>query len=715
MMPITKIVLVLTKRKPSLLPVLSWRKQSIVMSQLNFQLENVAPNSQARAGRFKTLHNDIITPLFMPVGTAATVKGLRFHELTATGTQIMLANTYHLLLRPGLEVFQRIGNIHKLTGWQGSVLTDSGGFQVFSLPEHVSLDDNGVSFKSHIDGRKIVLTPESCIAMQMAIGSDIMMVLDQCVASTSDYATAKQAMERTHRWAPRCLAAKSDSPQALFAIVQGACYPDLRRESALTLSELPFDGFAVGGLAVGESRNEREDMTEIVTQLLPKDRPRYLMGVGTPIDLLEAVHRGIDMFDCIIPSALSQQGVAYTSQGRLRLSRGVYRFVEDPVDRNCSCYTCQNHTKAYLHHLTKARETLGWHLLSIHNLTFYHQLMARMRSHILANSFSEFYQQQKAMLIQGDDEYPVYDQRGEKEREKLSAQQKKLRLGNYEVIRSPLGFASVAQISSGEIMHSSQNPDVEAEQLYVAQVDLPRHIYDKRDYRPLVIWDVGLGAGHNAMAIIREIEKIFAKGSPGERRPVEIKSFEQDLDSFKLALSHHDLFHHVRHSAPHALLKQGCWHAEHIPLHWELIVGDFFSCMESASIPHIIIYDPFSAKTDSPLWTRQCFLKIKDICGRDTAELYTYTASTAIRAAFLSAGFFVAAGSGTGIKPETTIALTPATFKADPGYWQSRLLNAAWQERWLRSSAQMPQDIVNPEEQEIFKTSILSHKQFTCL
>ncbi len=686
-----------------------------IMTRLQFQIEKEAPHSKARAGRFRTLHGEIITPLFMPVGTAATVKGLRFHELAETGTQIMLANTYHLLLRPGPEVFAKVGSIHKLTGWQGSVLTDSGGFQVFSLPEHVTLDANSVSFKSHIDGRKITLTPESCIEMQMSIGSDIMMVLDHCVPSTSPHVIAKEAMERTHRWAPRCLAARNaaDSRQALFGIVQGACYTDLRQESARTLSQLPFDGFAVGGLAVGESRHEREDMTEIVTALLPRDRPRYLMGVGTPIDLLEAVHRGIDMFDCIIPSALSQQGVAYTTNGRLRLSRGVYRFVEDPVDSACPCYACTNHTKAYIHHLIKARETLGWHLLSLHNLTFYHQLMAKMRSHILAGTFSAFYQEQREILIKGDDEYPIYDQRAEKAREKVEAKQKDIRRGNYEIVTSPQGFCSISQISSAETMHSSQHPDEEAQKLYVAQLDLKKHIYDKKDYRPLVIWDVGLGAGHNAMAMIRAIEAIFNEGNPNEKRPVEIKSFENDLDSFKLVLAHQNLFQHTRHAAPYALMRQGSWHAEHIPLHWELIEGDFFSVMEQAGIPNIIIYDPFSAKTDAPLWTAACFKKIREVCGRDPAELYTYSASTAVRAALLNAGFYVAAGVGTGIKPETTIALTEATFSADPTKWQPRLLGRVWLERWGRSSAKIPEDIASQEDQENFLASILNHVQFS--
>src|SRR4051812_38916370 len=286
-------------------------------SRLNFQIDAEADGTKARAATFHTLHNEVKSPLFMPVGTQATVKGQLTQALEDAGSQILLANTYHLLLRPGPEVFRRLGGIHGFMSWKNSVLTDSGGFQIFSLPHSREMTEQGATFRSYLDGRAIQLSPELSIETQKAIGSDIMMVLDQCIPSTGDEATAREALGITHRWAARSLAARGDSTQALFAIVQGALYPDLRRESAATLTEMPFDGFAIGGLAVGEGRSEREDTCELTAQLLPQDRPRYLMGVGTPLDILEAVHRGVDMFDCIIPTQVAQRGGAFTSRGFL--------------------------------------------------------------------------------------------------------------------------------------------------------------------------------------------------------------------------------------------------------------------------------------------------------------------------------------------------------------------------------------------------------------
>jgi queuine tRNA-ribosyltransferase len=318
----------------------------------------------------------------MPVGTQATVKAQTVDRLKLTGTRVLLANTYHLLLRPGPQVFQRLGGIHRFMNWDGPVLTDSGGFQIFSLPHSRSMNEDGARFRSYVDGKLYFLSPESSIAMQHALGSDIMMALDQCIPSTAPYAHAEAAMELTHRWAERSLRARGDSPQALFGIVQGACHHDLRRKSAAFLSELPFDGLAIGGLAVGETQRERYEMTGLVTDRLPNTLPRYLMGVGTPIDMLESVHRGVDMFDCIIPSQLAHRGVAFTSHGKLQLRRSVYKLLEDPVDARCDCQTCRHYSRAYIHHLIKANEFLGWHLLGVHNLTFYHRLMREMRDSI---------------------------------------------------------------------------------------------------------------------------------------------------------------------------------------------------------------------------------------------------------------------------------------------------------------------------------------------
>lgn len=375
------------------------------MNRLTFQIEAELPNSQARAARMTTLHGVIETPVFMPVGTQATVKGLTVETLKKTGSRMLLANTYHLMLRPGKEVFQKLGGIHRFMNWDGPVLTDSGGFQIFSLPHSRKITEEGAKFRSYVDGKLHLLSPEESIDIQKSIGSDVMMVLDQCIPSTSPHQVAKKAMELTHRWAARSLAARGDSPQALFGIIQGACFEDLRKESAETLCAMPFDGFAVGGLAVGETKTEREDFTEMTARLLPAGQPRYLMGVGTPIDILEAVHRGIDLFDCILPSALAKRGTVFTSKGKLQMRRTAYKFSEDAVDSDCSCTTCEKYSRAYLHHLTKTDEYLGWKLLSIHNLVFYHRLMAEIREHIFEGDFFSYYREKRAVLaLSGDEE-----------------------------------------------------------------------------------------------------------------------------------------------------------------------------------------------------------------------------------------------------------------------------------------------------------------------
>lgn len=384
------------------------------MSRLQFQLEATAPGSKARAARFRTLHNEVLTPVFMPVGTQATVKAQTRETLLETHAQVLLANTYHLLLRPGPEVFQKMGGIHKFMKWDRSVLTDSGGFQIFSLPHSRRISEEGASFKSYVDGRLILLSPEASIGMQRAIGSDIMMVLDQCVPSTCEKSLAEEAMNLTHRWAKRSFTARGDSPQSLFGIVQGACFPDLRKVSADQITQIDFDGYAIGGLAVGESKQIREDFVELSADLLPTNRPRYLMGVGTPIDLLEAVHRGVDMFDCILPTSLAQRGVAFTSQGKLQLRRGVYQFSDKALDANCTCRTCATYSRAYLHHLVKTEEILGWHLIGIHNLWFYQKLMSTMRERILAGTFLEFYHSQREALQQADPENPVKKPKNQK-------------------------------------------------------------------------------------------------------------------------------------------------------------------------------------------------------------------------------------------------------------------------------------------------------------
>ncbi len=365
-----------------------------------FDLHKKSDDGLARAGEFTTPHGAVKTPVFMPVGTLATVKSLATEDLHGTNSQIVLGNTYHLMLRPGADVFEKLGGIHNFMKWPGPVLTDSGGFQIFSLPRSRKMTEEGAVFQSYIDGAYHNLTPEKSMGVQNSIGSDIMMVLDQCINSTAEVPETRAAMELTHRWALRSLKAHSEITirnsdagkpyQAVFSIVQGGVHKELRRISADFLTQHLFDGFAIGGLAVGETKSEREDMTELVAAMLPEDKPRYLMGVGTPTDLLEAVGRGVDMFDCIIPTKMSQQGNVYTSRGLIKLNQPQYKFSGEAVDDDCPCFTCANHSRAYLHHLAKCREALGWRLLSIHNVFFYNRLMAEARSAILKNAFEEF-------------------------------------------------------------------------------------------------------------------------------------------------------------------------------------------------------------------------------------------------------------------------------------------------------------------------------------
>jgi queuine tRNA-ribosyltransferase len=359
----------------------------------SFSLGTRDPGSRARRGTLHTSRGTVETPVFMPVGTRATVTGMAPDELTRLGASIILANTYHLLLRPGPDQFRRTGGIHSFMRWPGLVLTDSGGYQIFSLPGERTMSEDGARFRSYIDGRFYQLSPESSIQMQTAIGSDIMMVLDECIAATALESAGRAAMERTHRWALRGLAARTNPEQALFAIVQGGLVPSLRRESARFLTEHPFDGYAIGGLAVGDTRAQREDMTAFAADLLPAQAPRYLMGVGTPPDLLVAMGCGVDMFDCVIPTRLAWQGTAFTSTGRVRITRGAHQASDASLDVACTCSTCRTYTRGYLHHLIKCSEPLGPRLLTIHNLHYYLELMAQARAAIDAGVYAAFAKQ----------------------------------------------------------------------------------------------------------------------------------------------------------------------------------------------------------------------------------------------------------------------------------------------------------------------------------
>ena len=357
---------------------------------LPFRVAAVDENSRARRGVLDTPHGQVDTPAFMSVGTRASVTGLTPADLREVGAQVVLGNTYHLLLRPGIELFRRVGGIHRFMRWDGPVLTDSGGYQIFSLSGDCVISEKGATFRSYTNQQKHMLSPERSIAVQTAIGSDIMMVLDVCVDARSDLPSTRAAMERTHRWALRSLAARTDPRQALFAIMQGGIFPELRRESAAFLTEHPFDGFAIGGLAVGDTRSEREEVTHMAAELLPADRPRYLMGVGTPPDLLHAMLAGVDMFDCILPTHLAWQGTAFTSTGRVKVSRELQADRDWPLDLTCGCSTCASFTRAYIHHLFKCGEPLGPRLLSIHNLYHYQQIMSEARGHIERGTYAAY-------------------------------------------------------------------------------------------------------------------------------------------------------------------------------------------------------------------------------------------------------------------------------------------------------------------------------------
>ena len=352
-----------------------------------FSFELIAQDGSARAGLLHTPHGDIKTPIFMPVGTQATVKALTPAQLQELEVQILLSNTYHLYLRPGPDVVAEMGGLHKFMDWPKPILTDSGGFQVFSMGTLRAIDEEGVTFKSHIDGSTHRFTPEFSIGIQEKLGADIIMAFDEC-PNPQDKTYNIQAMERTHRWAERCLKAKSRADQALFGIVQGGIFPDLRRKSAEFLASLDFPGYGIGGLSVGESKADMLATIEVVTALLPENKPRYLMGVGTPYDLIESIYRGVDMFDCVLPTRLARHHAAQTMQGRMNLANAVYIRDERPIDPDCGCYTCTHFSRAYLRHLVSTKEILGATLLSIHNIHTLLELSQRIRESIINHEYS---------------------------------------------------------------------------------------------------------------------------------------------------------------------------------------------------------------------------------------------------------------------------------------------------------------------------------------
>jgi queuine tRNA-ribosyltransferase len=657
--------------------------------------------SRARRGALVTAHGTVETPAFMPVGTRATVTGLAPDDLRAAGAEMILANAYHLLLRPGPDVFRRTGGIHRFMRWDGPVLTDSGGFQIFSLPGDRTIGEEGARFRSYVDQRIHLLSPERSIEIQTAIGSDVMMALDVCLPSTSPPEAVRAAMERTHRWALRSLAARRNPGQALFAIVQGGLVPAWREASARFLTAHPFDGFAIGGLAVGDTRGERADVVARTAELLPERLPRYLMGVGTPPDLLEAIARGIDLFDCVIPTTMAWQGTAFTSRGRVRLTRTEHRADDGPLDRACACPTCATFSRAYLHHLVKCREPLGPRLLSVHNVHHYLALMRAARRAIDEGRYAAFARETLAAIDRHE-----HDPSARPPGRRASATATPTATATatptptatpnptatptetatatgdrrYEIVLTSLGVPAVRDAVLGEVMHPVIGPAVEAERLYVAQSRLRDRLAEPGPR--LVLFDVGLGAGANALAALAAAASLGDGG-----RALEVVSFEADPRALALAASDEgaarlglpaaalaaarDLLSRGRHEGPRVL--------------WRLVAGDVRETLPAEPArADLVFWDPFSPRANPLLWTLAAFAALRARCA-DRAAAYTYSTATATRSALLLAGFFVGAGDPSGPKEETTAAATAPALLARP-------LDGRWLARLERSSAPFPED-----------------------
>ena len=360
-------------------------------------------DGRARSGTLHTPHGDVPTPAFMPVATQGSVKALDPSDLKSIGAKIVLANTYHLYLRPGVEIVESLGGLHGFMAWDGPVLTDSGGFQGFSLEHLREITEEAILFKSHIDGSKHKFSPEAAIRYQEGLGADIIMPLDMCVSADADRVTVEEALERTNRWAKRCHQSHVRPGQFLFGIVQGGPFLDLRQRSVEFLMSLGFPGYAVGGLSVGESKEAMYEATEYTTQLLPVAAPRYLMGVGSPEDLVECVARGIDMFDCVLPTRIARNGALFVREGRVNIGTAPFRTLDAPIERDCDCYTCRTFSAAYVHHLFKAKELLAYRLATIHNLRFVLRMMEEMRSAIAEGRFDAYKEDFQSRFVPPDE------------------------------------------------------------------------------------------------------------------------------------------------------------------------------------------------------------------------------------------------------------------------------------------------------------------------
>lgn len=360
------------------------------MSECRMSFELLGQDGLARRGRLTFPRGEVETPAFMPVGTYGTVKGMLPRDIVEIGAQIILGNTFHLMLRPGTEVVKAHGDLHDFIGWQGPILTDSGGFQVWSLGKLRKISEEGVSFQSPVDGSKVYLDPETSMQVQRDLGADIVMIFDECTPYPATEEQARDSMALSLRWAARSKTAHNGNDAALFGIIQGGMYPALRRESLDGLQEIGFDGYAIGGLSVGEPKDEMLLVLDSLAEHLPQDKPHYLMGVGTPADILEAVRRGVDMFDCVMPTRNARNGHLFTSTGVIKIRNAVHRHSDQPLDANCDCYTCQNFSRGYLHHLDRCKEILGAQLNTIHNLRYYQNHMAAIRAAIEAGRLDQF-------------------------------------------------------------------------------------------------------------------------------------------------------------------------------------------------------------------------------------------------------------------------------------------------------------------------------------
>jgi queuine tRNA-ribosyltransferase len=650
-----------------------------------------SPTTRARRGRLLVGPHVIETPQFMPVATRGAVRGLRTQDLEDAGASMLLANTWHLLEQPGLATLDAVGGLAALMGWRGAVLTDSGGFQAFSLGDAAAVDDEGMTLTDPKSGRRTRLTPETVWQVQRSIRSDVAMVLDHCVPHTASHDEASAAAARTHRWLDRALAARLPGDPRLYGIVQGGVHLDLREESAAFLASRPVDGFGIGGLAVGESAAVREAQLDAVVPLLPPDRPRYLMGLGSPRDLLEAIHRGVDLFDCIWPNAVARHGLAVTSAGRVDLRRGVYARCDLPLDAACACSVCTRHSRAFLHHLLRAEEPLAWTLIATHNVHFILALMNDARGALDDGTFPSFYRERRDVLDAPDAAFPPKAPARARVRRPTTR-------GAWTLVEQPgwqgaPPFRAVRHDPSGEVMHGVLPADVEVDALYVG----PMGVVDAaaRDGAPWVVWDVGMGAASTAVAIVRAWEAV-----PSSRRLILV-SFERDLDPLRLALDHHDHFPRLRHAGPRALLQHGAFETDRV--RWTLALGDARDHLATAPSPDAIAWDPFSSEVDAPMWTTDTLrLALARCAGRQTS-LHTYARATPVRTALLAAGWFVGPGPGTGPKEETTRA------------WSQRpdapLLDGAFLRKWASSSAQWPPGTATTERPAVVE-ALRAHPQF---